>query len=156
MKKIKAFTIIEILITMVLSSIVIGAAIYVFLTFNTLLTKTSKRNMQNLEIISLHHILKKDFIEADEIREEYSSLLIQFNDDKKVYYDFEEDCVIRDAIVSRDTFNIKVNDFKLYFLDEQSKLVTEIILDIENEKLDLSIHLVKQYPAVKYLENDTY
>jgi len=156
MKKIKAFTIIEVLITMVLSGIVVSAAIYVFLTFNSLLSKTGKKNMQNLEIISLHHIMKMDFIKADEIREEYSSIFISFNESEKVYYDFEENYVVRDAIATQDTFKISVNDIKIYFMDEESDLVTEIIVDIQFDNLDFPIHVIKMYPESKYLEQETF
>ena len=76
--KINAFTLVEVTVTMVISSIVVAAAIYVFFTFNRMLFYSEKKNLNNMEIIQLQQILKKDFIEADEIYFQYESIIVKY------------------------------------------------------------------------------
>ncbi len=151
--KIKAFTIIEVAVTMVLSSIVVGSAIYVFFTFNKVLFATNKNNLIDLELIQLQQILKSDFIKADEINYQYGSIVIKFMNEEKTFYDIEDQVIIREAVNGIDTFNIEVYDIYVYYNSENSKLVNELILDIEIDNLDFPIHVIKKYPNSKLFEH---
>ncbi|NOZ46544.1 MAG: hypothetical protein GXO79_07145, partial [Chlorobi bacterium] len=148
-----AFTIIELLVTMVLSSIVVATAIYVFITFNNLLFKFSSNNMNSLELIQLQQIMKSDFILANEINYEYGSITLIYNNGTKVYYDIENKFIIRDAKNSIDTFNIESNDVLVSRQNENRELINEIIIEIQIENLDFPIHLIKEYPQYKLIEN---
>jgi len=147
--KIKSFTIVEVAVTMVISSIVVAAAIYVFFTFNKVLFESNKINMADLELIQLQQIMKSDFIRANEIKYDYGSIIISNYRSEKTYYDIAKTYIIRDAANGIDTFNIEVYDSYIYYTSKNSKLVNEIILDTRVDDLEFPIHLIKNYPYSK-------
>jgi len=150
--RIKAFTIIELLVTMLVSSIVVSAGIYVFSTFNKAMIISNSKNLMDTEILQFQQVLKKDFIDADEIYFQYESIIINYHNDEKNYYDISDDYIVREAVNSIDTFNIQVYDSYINYTSKNTKLVNELVLETELDKLDYPIHVYKKYPAEKLIE----
>ncbi len=145
MKKVSAFTIIEIIVAMLISGIVISASYTIYFNFKVLFIETQLEFEENSRILLLQSLLKRDFREADFIKSRNDELIINFADKEKIYYEIEEDFIVRNNQEIVDTFFIIIDDYYIGKLKNNLLYVDEIILYIELEELEFPIHITKKY-----------
>ena len=151
MKRISAFTLLELLIGMILSSIVIGFCYtsYSIIHKQYLNYNTIKR--QNTAAIQLNSILNTDFINAEYIMYDTDKLI--FNSENKVHlhYEFKENYILRVDNGLTDTFMFAPLNIITGYLKESTKLSLAMADEfsfgaIIHGELE-HFHFIKEYSA---------
>lgn len=151
MKKIAAFTLLEILIGMIISSIVIGfcytgySVIYKqYLNYNAI-----KR--QNTTAMQLNSVLNNDFVNAEFVRFELDKLIVNSNSNKELYYRFNENYILRRDKGLIDTFMLAaLNITPEYFTENeqlQDRLLNSFSFDVSVLGETEHFHFVKEYSS---------
>lgn len=151
MKQISAFTLLELLIGMILSSIVIGFCYtgYSIIHKQYLNYNTIKR--QNTSAIQLNSILNTDFINAESIMYGTDKLILNSDNKVQLQYEFKQDYILRSANGLTDTFIFSPVNIKPEYLKESTSLPLAIINEFSFDAVILGelehFHFVKEYSA---------
>lgn len=117
MRKIDAFTLMEVIIVMIISMIVIS------LTYKTLdivsmqYRQFSKNSKQVYELSLMETLLTKDFANSEYVKRVSNGMICRFKR-KSILYIFDNSSMIRVEGAVSDTFNIVPNDVRYYFSDK--------------------------------------
>jgi type II secretory pathway component PulJ len=158
-RRLKAFTIMEVTIVMLIASIVIGMTYSIYMIVVRSYSAFNIKNTQMATLLRLDELLKKDFMQADIILKEQDGIVLKSNN-KQVSYIISPEQVIR-TCVAIDTFTIKEQVLTTSFeaqpvtqlLDgeEQNRIDDmELTLLFENEKIIYHYH--KWYSSVNLIE----
>ncbi|MDB5146208.1 MAG: hypothetical protein JWQ57_228 [Mucilaginibacter sp.] len=159
--KVKAFTIMEVTITMIIAAILMGITYttYSIISKSYLSFNTKNNDMAALE--QLDKLLRRDFDQAEIIQKETGGIIIK-NTDHTVTYEFTPDFIVRTAGIV-DTFKIKTEEIMTSFeghpvneagsSEEQNRLdELGINLLYQNEKIPYYYH--KQYSSVNLIQRN--
>lgn len=127
MNKVKAYTVIEMLVVMLISAISIGITYTTYRIFaNQYLTY--KHNAEDIaQYVVLDRLLSTDFLKSDKVLKTGDGLLIQ-SKLKEVHYEFREEYVLRRDQSLVDTF--KVNPFHVtYWWNAQEQHLPDRLVD---------------------------
>jgi Tfp pilus assembly protein PilE len=153
--KLKAFTILEMAIAMLISALLIG----IIYTAYALISKsylTFIRKNKDMEIaIQLDKLLKKDFSKAVTISEDQHTILFK-TDSSQLIYEFYPDFITRTQGIT-DTFKLQTESMHTSFEDKPMAEVPpenrqnllddlELTILLQNEKIPYHYH--KQYSSV--------
>lgn len=149
--KLKSFTIIELVVIMVVSSIVIFAAITGFLKIQSLFQQTQDNNNITQQIGLLHNTLYHDFEQAYKVRARYNDLYFDMPDESIIRYELNYDNVIRMWDDHKEKFFINTKSYSFESLDRRRQYINEIKIEFEYKKIIFPVYLYKNYPyRVKY------
>lgn len=130
-KKMKSFTILEALISLMLMSIIIGL---IFSTINLIgkqLSLFQKENTEILEYNLFNSVFKNDLHNSSDFKINDNQILFIKYDETEVSYSIEKPNVLRKYQSVLDTFKIKVLEYKLNSdqgeFEMKLKLLNEII-----------------------------
>jgi competence protein ComGF len=157
MKKLKAFTLLEMTISMVISLIVVSSCSWCFLIFFRQFSDFKITSNSVNEVIALQTVLQNDLANCEKVIK-ISDGEISLIDAKgnEINYNIGKTAVVRNNKVSPDTFHIILNSIQLKFAgEEQLKsqgLIDEIILDAEVLKEKELFSFQKQYAADVLME----
>jgi type II secretory pathway pseudopilin PulG len=115
MNKLKAFTVIELLVVMGVSAIIIGSATYMVFSFQSFLNTEQNVNQQNQELINIYADLQSTIAQADYFRYQNDKIMIS-NDNSESF------------IFIEDSFLVFSQDFQ-----KQKILAQNIKITIDNE-----------------------
>ena len=110
-KKIKAFTILEIVITLAIMSIIVAITYSIYTMLSGHLIGFSKNTEATNSYNELDTRLQYDFYNASTFEYTNESLLLTGSNDS-IMYAYNEDFLIRKSRQRLDTFNIKITEFK--------------------------------------------
>ena len=150
--KVKAYTIMEVTITMMVAAILIG----ITYTSYSIVVKsygsfTSKNNDMG-ELITLDHLVNRDFDQAKIIRKDSAGFSF-VKDSALVRYEFSADYILRKA-AKIDTFKIKNRDVNASF---ESVPLTELRDQADQNIIDaLDFVLMYQKDTIGYHYHKTY
>lgn len=144
-KKLKAFTIVELLVTMVITSIVVGLASSLYLNMQQYYTMSESGYGQNTDIIFVTSLLKNDMEQSVSVHSSYGLVSMQGKDNIVKEYDFSDDYIIRKIYYHRDTFFVKTQDLEIINLNSNSDLVSEIKASLVVDGAPMPLHLYKDY-----------
>src|ERR1043166_1165960 len=103
MKKIKAFTLVELLIGMILSSLIIGFSMQIFLNNQRMFESYRSGKINVMKAINLQSLLQIDAFEARTIT--FKENMLSFIKTKdQISYQFDEQEIIRKGTEVSDTF----------------------------------------------------
>lgn len=129
--RLKAFTILEVTITMLIAGVLIGITYtsysIVFKSYHSFTTK----NEDMAVLINLDHLLKRDFEKADTILKDASGIVLT-KDNQLIKYTFMSDFVVRTA-ARIDTFKVQTQDVNTSF---ESVPIVEIQATAEENRID--------------------
>lgn len=117
MRKIDAFTLMEVIIVMIISMIVIS------LTYKTLdivsmqYRQFNKNSKQVYELSLMETLLTKDFANSEYVKRVSNGMMCGFKR-KSILYTFDDSSMIRVEGAVSDTFNIVPNNVRYYFSDK--------------------------------------
>lgn len=120
MKRISAFTLMEVIIVMIISMIVVS------LTYKTLdivsmqYRQFSKSRKHIYELSLLETLLTKDFANSEYLKRMNDGVMCKYRD-KNVVYTFNDGFIVRSEGTITDTFNIMPREIKYYFSDKEVK-----------------------------------
>jgi Tfp pilus assembly protein PilE len=115
--KVKAYTILELAITMLLSALVISIAYTAYRMVNQSYLSFTIKNNHSADLMRLDNLLKKDFFRADQITCDSAGILCHLKD-HSVCYIFTRDFIIRKAGLT-DTFKFKVENITPWYSSQQ-------------------------------------
>jgi prepilin-type N-terminal cleavage/methylation domain-containing protein len=134
-KKLPAFTMVELIVAMVLSAIVIGLS-YIVYNDSTRSFRESQNNYQKInEMLLLQSLINHDCQVALKVTFEDSTMMVERLDNATVYYQVIPIGIIRDDLLSIDTFKLGRPDCQIRYLFEKAPLI---------EKMELMFQLSNQ------------
>jgi Tfp pilus assembly protein PilE len=159
--RVKAFTIMEVTITMLIAAILIGITYTAYSIIVKSYISFSKKNEDMAVLVRLDELLKKDFAHSEIILKDNNG--ISFNsDDHVVKYQFNPDFIVR-TTTRADTFKVKTGVINTTFenqavnevsaTDEQNRLDDlDLILLFQDEKIPYHYH--KQYSSANLIQRN--
>lgn len=133
MKKVKAFTLLELLIAMIISSIVIafGYEVYSIMYKQFLSYKKAKTEIVNT--MQFNTVLTNDFYNSEEITFNENTIAVFRKNNEPLHYTFNDNYILRTRNEIMDTFKITATNIqeKFVFKNEQmqSTLINELSFD---------------------------
>lgn len=157
-KELKAFTIMETVVAMLLSAIAIGLTYTIYSIFTQTYSAYTHKNQLLAIPVRVEQLLSRDFDKASNISRSDSGIVFA-SDQQPVSYQFSSDYIVRNQLVS-DTFKVKVEQFSSFF--EKSTVIEtdsvsnknrvdelQIKLSIENQPI--TYHFFKQYSSANLI-----
>lgn len=160
-RTLKAFTILELIITMMISAILIGMAFTMYSIVSRSYQSFSKKNDEVLTMLTLDRLLKKDFSTAERIARKDSALLIISRADT-ARYTFKSGFLVRTRGIT-DTFRVDHRQLETKFEGrryeasvDSAALQDELSFGISYHEQVIPYHYRKQYSSETLLQNDPY
>lgn len=150
MKKLRAFTLLELLIGMIISSIVIGFgyAGYTLIYERYLNYNQTKKGI--IDVIQLNSVLNNDFINAESAQFGTDKLILYYETAPRKEYDFKEKYILRKDGEQTDTFKLEAATIIAGSGtggEQIELLVTELSFDAVIHQEKMHFHFVKNYSA---------
>lgn len=157
MNKLKAYTIVEMIVTMLITSVTISIAYSSFRIINGQFGQYKTRSHRNYELVLLDKFMMKDFTNALRIIKNADGYSCQYQD-KIINYEFEDSFILRKSNLT-DTFKLKIVEPKFYFMNEEEFVPGSLIDKVEFtgiiEDESLPFLYKKEYGADILLEKET-
>ena len=142
-RSVNAFTIIEVIVSLLISSIVISLAYTIFINSETYFENIKRQSSYSIQYIDFYSVLKKDINRSNSIAFKNNELILKFDNDQVIYI-LEDEYVEREVLNKRtNTFDIVIKDIEVKYL-KNSKFVNEIIIQIQGVNL-FEVNFIKQY-----------
>lgn len=156
--KFKAFTLIELVVAMVLSSIVIGTALSAFLISNKQFNTFSATLDKNYQIQQLYSLLEYDFSRAQYITITPVSILISLPNSEKntINYQLDNNTIKREYLGQIEKFNMTSVKKEAFFQNNPVFATSDIIdqlhlsLIFQEDSYEFKYH--KEYAAYDLLK----
>lgn len=157
MKKLNAFTLIEMLVVLILTGLVVSlsySAYEIFLSYRISYLKSS-RHLSQLEM--LHLVLEKDFSQASSIKEQSGSIRFENPDASLFLYHFNESNIVREQEFRADTFYLFNEGVAEIQTVPNTGLITKLSINLSTENKPLSFIFTKEYgPALFTKQEDEH
>jgi len=108
MNKLKALTIIEIVVTLAISTFIVMIAIMAYFVVNNQFSRYKDLNSELQSMYELHFLLQKDFEEADSLIQKNNSFLEIHENSTIVTYDFQKNYVFRQTVNITDSIPVTI------------------------------------------------
>jgi type II secretory pathway pseudopilin PulG len=152
-KKLASFTIIELVITMIITTIVISICYYTYLILDQQFTKYRKRSEAVNEYYLFSYALQRDAERSDGIKTTIDNSDILFsNDDTLIVYSFQSNFVTRDINGKQDTFKIKAIIDSLPMVSDSLRLINSIFIQTEQGADHIHFFIKKYYSAQQLMK----
>lgn len=157
-KKVKAITVMEVAIAMVISGVVIAMAFSGVDMFARMFKAFKTTNEKNAETIVFNRIFRKEVEECEMLIKSESGIVIQ-DDDGIIAYDFHDNYILRDRQNVVDTFYLNTVNRKFSFRNVEQNIIGGLVdkvnlIKIEEDDETL-IELIKDYGADVYINNNS-
>ena len=151
MNKLKAFTLLELSIALLLTTVVISIGYMALGMIDRQQDDFRAYNAEVTDLQQLHWMLANDFDRAELALIQPDRLQLEFNDQIPVQYSFESDRIIRYEPEHTDTFTIANQWIKGYF-DRQEQVLPQAPIDEfevqgQVDESPLKFHFTKTYSA---------
>jgi Tfp pilus assembly protein PilE len=150
--KVRAFTIMELTVAMLLAAIVIGITYAAYSIISQSYIVYHNKNEDMAGLVRLDELLKKDFSHADTISKVENGIVCTI-DTASITYEFQPDYVVRHSTII-DTFKLKTAEINTLF---ENQLITEINSIAEQNRLDeLDITVLFYAEKIPYYYHKQY
>jgi Tfp pilus assembly protein PilE len=151
-RKLSAFTLMEVTVTMLITGLVIGITYTSYSIIVKSYRSFTTKNDDMAVLVNLDHILKRDFDRADSILKDSDGIAIK-NGSNIIKYVFKPDFIVRNSDRS-DTFKVETQDINTTF--ENMPLV-ELQATEEQNRIDgLDFTLLFQTEKIPYHYRKSY
>jgi len=159
MRKLKAFTVLELLVAMVISSLVISASYFTYDIIYKQFLNYKKVDKAVLDAITFRNVLNADFAAAKFVYKSGNGIRIVDFDDREYKYSFSKDQIIRKVGAASDAFLLNTSEIKykeLEIASVRSKLLNTLEMSITLNEVKSRISFQKHYGAdlIMQLEPD--
>ncbi|HWZ34687.1 MAG TPA: hypothetical protein VNW51_00930 [Mucilaginibacter sp.] len=155
----KAFTIMEMVVAMLLAAIAIGLTYTVFSIFTQTYSGYTRKNQLLAVPVRVEQLLGRDFDQAINILRTDSGLICE-SDQRPIIYQFSRNYILRKQIVS-DTFKVNMDQFETFFeklpvietdsTDAKSR-IDELKLKLSVENQPVTYHFLKLYSSANLIQ----
>ena len=144
--KAKAFTIVELIVTMVLASIIVGMAYGFFTLFQKHIHSVTENENTMLEKLRFHQVLENDFLQAQTVN---LDLDLELNSPgQHISYQFYDDYTIRLSRSFSDTFRVVIDLVELSSIHDVAELPDKMVVTFDDLSPEIhSFTLQKDYEA---------
>lgn len=153
-----SFSLVEMLVVMVLSSIVISIIYFTYYTVTTYQASLTRRYASVDDRSRLYFLLKKDFDDGYDIRTVHENELVvsKIEGDTPVYYFFDREFVLRKQHFRQDTFRCTFTNIQFSGNEDEtntgSRKIFEANLLMEIAGDTMNLRLFKQYDRASLIE----
>lgn len=149
MKRLKAFTILELLISMLLSGIVISLILMFYLQFRKYFMTLEHNTGSDQTIALLSNVLKRDFDKATVIIPVDKEIVQCVTSQQLIRYNFEDDrYILRLEDDRTDTFMVRWTSLEWKNYSDRTNLIREFSFEIKiDNNLYFPVNEEKSYPA---------
>lgn len=139
-RRLKGFTILEALLSLLILSIIISLTYLMFNLFNRQMLLFEKENSQVLQYNLFNKTIKYDVNAANGFDMEDNTLVLKKYDEGEVAYSFEKRLILRTQNETVDTFKLQVAKYK-YFGGEEQEM---------SKRLEVSLKLLEETIEAHY------
>jgi|GEM_PF-3998322 len=143
-KYIRAFTVLELIVVMIVSSIVILSLFTVMGNTQQLFRMSIAQSYKEVELLEFYQFLNDDIHSASAIQMQGADLLIQRGEDE-LRYEFFDGMVVRRHSVAIDTFYVRVQDFAIERHTDLHQYVGKISFRLSDVFEDIPLVIAKPY-----------
>lgn len=157
-RRIPSFTIIEMIMAMLISSVVIGIVYYIFLLLNHQFAGYQDRSAVINEYLLFQKALQTDMERADAIEYPSEKVLVlrRSVDDQPVQYDFYDNFIVRTIGDYRDSFSIQNGGCVVTRVNDSTALVEKLVLNTNMAGEHVSPVFKKQYSASQLMKSENH
>jgi type II secretory pathway pseudopilin PulG len=155
MKRLPAFTLTDVIVTMLISMLVMGIAFSIFRFSYNQIIAYQKANDDYKELFQLYNAMQEDFQRAGECTYYRNELQMQILGGYKTYrYTLLNNGVIRTTAISSDTFHVNIENIVAKFNNEEqlSGIIDEIDFEVTLNGERLPYKFAKEYAAETQME----
>lgn len=146
MKRLKAFSLVELITSLLISGLLIGFSLWIFLTLRKSYVNNARENTLNNEAMLFYNTFSRDADRAEYISWQYNKAVLS-SPGKDLTYNFEENIILRYSNYTTDTFRLKTKNLEFTPLKSNDNYIQTISLTIELKKgLNQPISFYKCYP----------
>jgi hypothetical protein len=153
-KKLKSFTVIELVVARLASGIVISLVISSYSLIERSIIRSTEEYEFDNHLMTFFSSIKQDFDKAVTISGAGNKLRIAFKDKSEVRYSFGDTISIREVNELVDSFLFKPVDLQITNLKGNQELVEEISFMVKHKKLDYPFHFCKDYSCDQLFQID--
>lgn len=151
MKKIKSFTLVEIIVTLVIGILVIFMAGSLYTSIQRINNTTLNHYEQNREILNLYFILKKEFSQSEFVHKNYNSFVFHHIDLSQSKIEFNDNMVLYVRNEFKDTLKTTCTNFQIKSLLNNETYITYLNFDVKAQNNILPMSFYKEYAANDYI-----
>ncbi len=153
-KKVPAFTMMDLLTGMVIMSIIVAIVFYMMTSTNQQVHSFGKIRA---EIVSFN-LMKSDLYHNAELAEKIIEIpngFVMIADEKEVRYELNNETLIRTEALNSDTLSAAVSDvLTIGKTDDEQALVSEIMLTCHIKKKEFKLYIYKSYDDKEIINNE--
>ncbi len=152
MRKLKAFTIIELTVSLLISSIVIGITYYAFLFFTKQYNSYQRKSEEFTEYRLFKKAFQHDLESADFVADSIPNSILMKGDSSEVTYTWDSSAVIRQDGEVSDSFRLKNINVVVSHINDTLKSAKQIVFRFTFNKTFFETMFTKQYSAAQLME----
>lgn len=159
MKKVKGFTVLEVMLVMAMAGVFLLITYRVIKMASQITTDKSRLISQSSEILSVRGIFTHDFTKCAIATVNENILKMTFNDREPIYYLFADSGITRSSGLRNETyFNVKIEDKNWIFLTTpvQGGMVDEVALSFTIKGDPLYFNFKKIYSLKQIKTRNEY
>lgn len=142
-RKIAAYTIIEVIVTISISGIIVLSSLMIYTSFQKVFNKNLQSIQKNTELALFNNQISRDIIISEKIFCRSDKLVFQQLDSTEISYQFLNDYIIRYGNETEDTHFIKHSNLEYNYC--LGNLINEIEFDITTESNKFKYYICKEY-----------
>lgn len=155
--KLKAFTILEMLMSLGVMTLVISMVYFMYVSFSSQVYGYFNDASSSNQVYGFYKQFRKDAYQATNITKKNNSLILYFYDKKEVYYNFESTQLVRKQFEQLDSIILK--EFKISYLGNKKytkNIVNKITFKtmLLGREIDFTIN--KKYPCNVLIDINGY
>ena len=142
-KQLKAFTILEVLISLILTSIIISLTYSLFILISKQLVLFETENSAILEYNLFNTTIKYDIENATDFKIENDELHLKNYTETDIIYSVQNQKILRTSQIVSDTFHIHVKSYRFDATDNSFMDIFKLDLNLLNETINANYYLRK-------------
>ncbi|MBN8696074.1 MAG: prepilin-type N-terminal cleavage/methylation domain-containing protein [Bacteroidetes bacterium] len=146
--KLKGFTLLELLIGMIISSIVISVCYTVYYMVNKQYVEFREVRSELVNLMFLNSELENNFYHSNNVQMSDKELCFGYRD-KSICFVFMDSVVVRKEAMVSDTFRVKVNNFEI--IENNEGLVSSFYINAILLEDSVSLCFNKKYSAFELI-----
>ena len=146
---VKAFTLIELVVALLLGAILTGIIFYSYLLFTKQFRQYQKNTSSMNEYLLFRTALEHDMESCDFVLDSLGSFYLLSNDKNRsgITYAHDEQQIVRSAGIVSDTFRLGIRSYETSFKNDTTPLVENIFFVMNVDSYDLKPVFTKRYSA---------
>ena len=149
--QIQAFTILEVIVTITLTSIIVLSSMLIYSSFMQVYNRNLETIQKNKDLILFNIQLNKDFKYSEKVTSVNDELILKQSDNSTISYQFVEKYIIRNAKEFADTHYVEHKDINYTY---QNNLINGIIFTIITPNGNFTCYIHKEYDNSTIINSD--